>query len=50
MKDPEFLADAGQANLYLNPVEGSDIEGFVAQILRVNPDDKAALNFLVNVQ
>ena len=47
MADPEFIADAEGAGLYLNPQTGTDIETWVSQILSVTPDQKAALQFLV---
>ena len=47
MVDPEFLADAAQAGLYISPVTGQEIEGIVAQVLRLTKDDCEALQFLV---
>lgn len=47
MADPEFIADAEGAGLYLNPQAGQDIDGWVNEILSVTPEQKAALQFLV---
>ena len=47
MADPEFIADAEAAGLYLNPQTGDDIDGWVNEILSVTPEQKAALQFLV---
>ena len=47
MADPEFIADAEGAGLYLNPQTGTDIDTWVNQILSVTPEQKAALQFLV---
>ena len=47
MADPEFIADAQVAGLYLNPQTGEDIQGWISEILSVTPEQKAALQFLV---
>ena len=47
MEDPEFIADAESAGLYLNPQTGEDIDAWVGQILSITPDEKAALQFLL---
>ena len=47
MADPEFLADANKAGLYLKPMKGEEIEQHVATILRLGKDDCKALQFLV---
>jgi len=47
MEDPEFLADANKAGLYLKPMKGEEIEQHVATILRLGKDDCKALQFLV---
>ncbi len=47
MADPEFIADAQAAGLYLNPQAGEDIQTWVSEILSVTPEQKAALQFLV---
>ena len=47
MADPEFVADAEAAGLYLNGQTGDDIDGWVNEILSVTPEQKAALQFLV---
>ena len=49
MADPDFIADAEAAGLYLNPQTGDDIEGWVAQMLSITPEQKAALEFLVSL-
>ena len=49
MADPDFIADAEAAGLYLNPQTGDDIEGWVAQMLRITPEQKAAFEFLVSL-
>ena len=49
MADPEFIADAQSAGLYLNPQTGDDIEAWVDEILGISPEDKEALQFLVKV-
>ena len=47
MADPDFIADAQGANLYLNPQTGDDIEQWVAQMLSITPEQKEAFQFLV---
>ncbi len=49
MADPDFIADAEAAGLYLNPQTGDDIEGWVAQMLSITPEQKAAFEFLVSL-
>jgi len=46
MADPLFLADAKKANLYLLPRTRPEIEGWVAEMLRMSKDTRAALQFL----
>lgn len=47
MADPEFIADAEAAGLYLNPQTGADIEQWVSEILQLTPEQKEALQFMV---
>ena len=49
MADPEFIADAEAAGLYLNPQTGEDIERWISEILQLTPEQKAALQFMVTV-
>jgi len=46
MADPAFLADAEQASLYLLPRSRAQIDGWVADLLRISSDTKAELQFL----
>ena len=49
MADPEFIADAEAAGLYLNPQTGEDIERWISEILQLTPEQEAALQFMVTV-
>ena len=46
MADSAFLDDAKKANLYLLPRTRAEIDGWVAEILRIDKDTRAALQFL----
>jgi hypothetical protein len=47
MKDPEFLAEAEKAKLFLEPVTGEEIVKAVADIRAISPKAKEGLQFLV---
>ena len=47
VKDPDFLADAAKAGLYVSPVSGVDIDGHVATVLALSKADCEAMQFLV---
>ncbi len=47
LRDPEFLAEAKKTKLYVNPVSGEDIDGYVQQIYSMPPKVKQNLSFLV---
>jgi tripartite-type tricarboxylate transporter receptor subunit TctC len=38
MKDPEFLADAEQAQLEIDPVDGAEVQKLVTDTYRTPPD------------
>ncbi len=44
MKDPQFLKEAKEAKLIIEPVTGKQIEGYVAQILGMPKEAKDALS------
>jgi tripartite-type tricarboxylate transporter receptor subunit TctC len=47
LRDPEFLAEAKKTKLYIKPVSGEEIEGYVKQIYSMSPQVKENLSFLV---
>lgn len=47
MKDAGFLADAKKAGLYLNPVSGDDVVGYVASTLQMSQGTCKAMQFMV---
>lgn len=50
LQDPEFLAEAKKTKLYISPVSGPDIEGFVSDIYAMSPKVKENLSFLVQLK
>ena len=38
MKDPEFLAEAKQARIDVNPIPGADVQKIVEAVVKVSPD------------
>jgi hypothetical protein len=49
-KDPEFLAEAEKAKLYLDYVSAQEIDRHVKDILDITPKAKENLQFLVRKQ
>jgi tripartite-type tricarboxylate transporter receptor subunit TctC len=47
LRDPEFLAEAKKMKLYIHPVSGEDIEGYVNEIYSMSDKVKENLSFLV---
>jgi tripartite-type tricarboxylate transporter receptor subunit TctC len=47
LRDPEFLAEAKKTKLYIKPVAGEDIEGYVNEIYSMSDKVKENLSFLV---
>jgi hypothetical protein len=47
LRDPEFLAQAKKTKLYIKPVSGKEIEGYVKEIYSMSKDVKQNLSFLV---
>jgi tripartite-type tricarboxylate transporter receptor subunit TctC len=47
LRDPEFLAEAKKTKLYIKPVSGKEIEGYVKEIYSTSKDVKQNLSFLV---
>ena len=47
MKDPGFLSDAKKAGLYLNPVSGDEVVGYVAGTLQMSQSTCKAMQFMV---
>jgi len=47
LRDPEFLADAKKTKLFIEPVAGEDIDGYVKQIYSMSDKVKKNLSFLV---
>ncbi|HZD42150.1 MAG TPA: hypothetical protein VE131_15610, partial [Terriglobales bacterium] len=47
LRDPEFLADAKKTKLYVKPVSGEDIVGYVNEIYSMSDKVKENLSFLV---
>ncbi len=47
LHDPEFLAEAKKTKLYVSPVSGEDIEGYVSDIYSMSDKVKENLSFLV---
>ena len=47
LRDPEFLAEAKKTKLYIKPVSGEAIEGYVQEIYSMSDKVKENLSFLV---
>jgi tripartite-type tricarboxylate transporter receptor subunit TctC len=47
LRDSEFLAEAKKTKLYIKPVSGKEIEGYVKEIYSMSKDVKQNLSFLV---
>ena len=47
LSDPEFLAEAKKTKLYIKPVSGEEIQGYVKEIYSVSDKVKQNLSFLV---
>jgi tripartite-type tricarboxylate transporter receptor subunit TctC len=47
LQDPQFLAEAKKTKLYVKPVSGEEIEGYVKDIYSMSKDVKRNLGFLV---
>lgn len=48
LHDPAFLAEAKKTKLYIKPVSGQEIEGYVKEIFSMSDTVKQNLNFLVS--
>ncbi|MDH3445077.1 MAG: hypothetical protein OEN50_14210, partial [Deltaproteobacteria bacterium] len=47
LKDPELLKEAEKSRLVVTPVSGEKVEQLVNEILKMPPDVKKSLSFLV---
>lgn len=50
LRDPEFLAEAKKTKLYIKPVSGEAVEGYVQEIYSMSDKVKENLSFLVTTK